>query len=74
VPEKIPAMLLFTWNNKSLYEPGARILAEAIAKHNLGKCTITDYARNPNSGNDVAAMIWSIDITAYKKYVKENKL
>lgn len=69
-----PGLLLFTWNNKVMYEPGAQSLAEQIKAAGLGECTISTYARNPNSGNHVASMVWALNVAAYDQYVRENDL
>ena len=48
--------------------------ANYIEKNGLGTVVRSAYKLNPNSGNNIAAMIWAIDVDSYDHYVKGNDL
>lgn len=66
------AFVMFSQND--IQENLGRNLMEAINDYNLGECTLTGEASNPNTGNTITLFLWKLDHNAIYEYYKKSIL
>lgn len=69
--QKVPGMIVFTWNSVA-YDQNMQELVAFIVKHGLGSGVFSGKVVNPNSHNEIESMTWLINKHNYDNFIAKH--